>query len=97
MNQWLIFLDDLKPKEHKELVSLLQDLETESNAFMTSSCLAPPRLSFGGPQQRKTCFAASVSGLWFALTSDGQLSSYLHPVSAAQHSAGKRLDGVLFS
>lgn len=47
---------------NKHLVPLLRGLESESNMFMASSCLVPPGLSMG-PTEKKTCFAASVSGL----------------------------------
>lgn len=80
---------------NKHLVPLLQGLEGESNMFMASSCLAPPGLSMG-PTEKKTSFAASVSGLWFVFRADGQVSYSLHPVSTTRCSAGKWLDGFLF-
>lgn len=75
---------------NKELVSLLRGLGAKSNVFMTSSCLALPGLSLR-PTEKKTCFAASVSGLWLVLRADGQVSSYLHPVSTTRCSLGKWL------
>lgn len=75
---------------NKELVSLLRGLGTKSNVFMTSSCLALPGLSLR-PTEKITCFAASVSGLVLVivLRADGQVSSYLHPVSTTRCSPGK--------
>lgn len=56
-------------------------LETSSDVFMTFSCSASWTLLVAG--EKKTCFAASVSGLWCVLRADGQVFSYLHPVSTA--------------
>lgn len=67
---------------HFTIDSQLEGLETDANVFMTSSCLAPLVLSLR-PAVKKTSFAASASGLWCILRADGQVSSYLHPVSTA--------------
>ena len=79
---WILKLVFLRP--HQELVSLLGDLETNSNVFMASSCLVQPALSFR-PGEKKTCFAASASGLWFILTQRWRTGILLSP-SCLYHS-----------